>query len=178
MREAGVPITASSDKATSVGVCQMRLRRGDRHITAAVSETKFCQVGKSPGQRWPRPRPRLPFVVRLLVVVAVLVLVLVLILLLRSAAVERPISAPSPNSPRSPRCTYRLSVRAFTSCRFAARRFAMTNLRARDLATAMPDGPGFCRIRSLLLCFSRFPRVSLAGEDGESWVFWESRIRV
>jgi hypothetical protein len=91
-----------------------------------------------PGQRW--PRPPWPFVVRLLVVVVVLVLVLVLILLLRSAAVERPISAPSPNSPRSPRFTYRLSVRVFMSCRFAARRFAMTNLRARDLATAMPGG--------------------------------------
>lgn len=76
--------------------------------------------------------------VRLLVVVVVLVLVLVLVLLLRSAAVERPISALSPNAPRSPRCTYRLSVRVLISCSFAARRFAITNLRALDLATAMP----------------------------------------
>ena len=76
--------------------------------------------------------------VRLLVVVVVLVLVLLLIFLLRSAAVERPISALSPNSPRSPRRTYRLSVRVLISCRFAARRFAITNLRALDLATAMP----------------------------------------
>lgn len=76
--------------------------------------------------------------VRLLVTVVVLVLVLLLILLLRSAAVERPISALSPNSPRSPRRTYRLSVRVLISCRFAARRFAITNLRALDPATVMP----------------------------------------
>jgi hypothetical protein len=90
-------------------------------------------------------------------VVVVLVLVLVLIFLLRSAAVERPISALSPNSPRLPRCTYRLSVRVSISCRFAARRFAMTNLRALDLATAMPGGLASAESRSLLLCFSPFP---------------------
>jgi hypothetical protein len=141
MREAGVPITASSELATSVGVCQIRRR---------------ASIAKKGRQRWPRPWP---FVVRLLVVVVVLVpvLVLVLILLLRSAAVERPISALSPKSSRLPRCTYRLSVRVFISCCLAARRFAMTNLRALDLATVMPRGLASAEPRSLLLCFGPFP---------------------
>ena len=65
------------------------------------------------GQRLRSPRSPWPF------------LLLVLALLGRSAAVERLTSSLSRNCPRTPRRTYRLSVRVLISSRFAARRFAI-----------------------------------------------------